>query len=608
MAVFLSVGFDFDLNLSIAKLVLKKRHELFSIDSALANHSDIGLANCDLVLFMLDSGKKEEWPGMMPLSLLPGMPDVIAAVREDDTAAAEFAIKSGCWDVLTLPCPIELIDTTIQRYLDHRRTVNESLPLSGIRRDNIIGNSPVLLRLLQRLAMVADTDSSVLLQGETGTGKELFAKAVHDNSRRAGKPLVVVDCTNLPATLAESLLFGHAKGSFTGAVESTEGLFKQADGGTIFLDEIGELDLNIQKSLLRVIQERRFRPLSAKKEISCDFRVIAATNRDLGEMVKQGGFRQDLYHRINTQTITLPPLRSRVEDIPALARHYCARFCKAQNLPEKEIAPETLEALKLYPWPGNIRELVNVMQAAVLKAAAAPRIYQQHLPEEIRLFLIRSRVTPQGLPQNGGARAAQAAGTPPFALDDAPEHLAGERQPWPFLPDSEARRSDVSAGTGLPARVPAHASAGASDNTSDGSPASAMAHTPIRASAHAPANAQVNSPAYSPANAQAHASAIAQADAPGGGEAGELKALHVPASLEEKIFDFASRYDIPTYKQARNEMLGKMEPYYLAALMRKARKDFNKAREISGLSRARLYELLKNNKITASEGEKHEQE
>ncbi|MDR1242323.1 MAG: sigma-54 dependent transcriptional regulator [Deltaproteobacteria bacterium] len=536
MAVFLSIDLSQDLLEGLASFAGENSHELLRADSWQEARTALGFYTCDLVFFPLESDNKGLWPMMPPLAQLPGQPAIIAVVRGQDAEAGAFAIQSGCWDVLNMPCEAPTLSSTIKSCLTDRKIL-ETQSSSSLKRENILGGSPALQRLLQQIGAIASSDSSVLILGETGTGKELFAKAIHANSPRAGKPMIVVDCTNLPATLAESLLFGHARGSFTGAVESSEGLFKQADGGTIFLDEIGELDINVQKSLLRVIQERRFRPLSAKKEISCDFRLIAATNQDLEAMVHAGRFRQDLYHRINTQTITLPPLRDRVEDIPVLFRHYVDIFTENQRLSAKGIAPETMEALKKYPWPGNVREMVNVADSAVLKSHSLNRIYPQHLPGDIRLFLIRANITAQDLLKTAQESSSEAE-----------------------LPSPEAEFSGFSGLTSSMRSASLFASSGES-----GEQPEADNHSMF--SGHSYTDTIFIRPERE----------------------GNLRGPQEP--------DFAPTSELPSFKQARAEFVSKLEACYLVELIRRCKGDFARAREISGLSRARLYELLKQNNL-----------
>ena len=222
-----------------------------------------------------------------------------------------------------------------------------------MKRDGIVGNSPAMEYCLQLVARAARGDFSVLVNGETGTGKELIARAIHQNSLRADKNFVVVDCAVLPETLVEGILFGHKKGAFTGALRERDGLIKQADGGTLFLDEVGELSPRNQKSFLRVLQEYRFRPLGGSREISSDLRIIAATNRDLEHLVKKGLFR------LQSFLISLPPLRERREDIGDLVMSHTVKFRRCGAIEIKGFSPEFLDALNAYDWPGNVRELFN---------------------------------------------------------------------------------------------------------------------------------------------------------------------------------------------------------------------------------------------------------
>ena len=233
---------------------------------------------------------------------------------------------------------------------------------------------------LELLVQAVGGDGNVLITGETGTGKELFAKAIHSHSPRAHKNFVVVDCGALPETLIESTLLGFEKGTFTGAERSQEGLIKQADGGTLFLDEVGELPLALQKAFLRVLQERRFRPLGAKQEVTSDFRLIAATNRDLEDMVGKDLFREDLLYRLRTLAIDIPPLRLRPEDVTELFFYYLPRLSKKAGMETKGFSPEFLEMLHRYPWPGNVRELIGALEAAIHSTGPSHILYPAHLP------------------------------------------------------------------------------------------------------------------------------------------------------------------------------------------------------------------------------------
>lgn len=234
--------------------------------------------------------------------------------------------------------------------------------------------------------------SNVLITGETGTGKELFAWAIHKNSPRTNKNFVVVDCTAFPETLVESMLFGHEKGSFTGAVEARDGLIKQAGGGTLFLDEVGELPLCIQKKFLRVLQDHRFRPIGSQKEIESNFRLIAATNRDLVAMTQSESFREDLLFRLKSFHLDLPPLRERTQDIKELAMYHIAKLCEDYGKEIKGFSPEFFETLVAYDWPGNVRELINTMQNTLDLAIDAPILFPKHLPTHLRIQVARASV------------------------------------------------------------------------------------------------------------------------------------------------------------------------------------------------------------------------
>src|ERR1700733_10982901 len=230
----------------------------------------------------------------------------------------------------------------------------------------IIGNSPLLKSVLEQLELVAPTDSTVLIQGETGTGKELIARAIHRVSPRRNAPFVTLNCAAIPATLLESELFGHERGAFTGAVNQRIGRFEMADGGTLFLDEIGEIALDLQVKLLRVLQEQEFDRLGSTHTTRVNVRVVAATNRDLVQMIEAKEFRADLYYRLSVFPVSLPPLRNRPEDIPALALHFMTRCAARMNKVVDSIAAETMEAMLAYDWPGNIRELQNFMERGVI--------------------------------------------------------------------------------------------------------------------------------------------------------------------------------------------------------------------------------------------------
>ena len=317
-------------------------------------------------------------------------PEVIILTGGGTPDGAELAIGSGAWDYIQKPFSLSTIKLHLMRALQYREERRTKKPARTLKIDAIIGNGPRMKIAHDQLSEAISTDVNVLITGETGTGKELFAKAIHDNSSRAKESFVVVDCAALQGTLIESILFGHEKGAFTGAVQSREGLIKQADGGTLFLDEIAELPLSLQKVFLRVLQERRFRPVGGQKEVESDFRLITATNHELESMVHSGAFREDLLYRLRAHTLVLPPLRDHREDIFPIAVYHVEKICKRSGLEPKTFSPDFIEALLSYHWPGNVRELVNAIERAVAAASSASTLFRKHLPREIRVDLVRA--------------------------------------------------------------------------------------------------------------------------------------------------------------------------------------------------------------------------
>lgn len=320
----------------------------------------------------------------------PSAPEVIILTAYADPDGAEQAIKGHAWDYIKKPASSESLFQTLSRALQYRQQKETSQPQPEVIHHDIIGQSPKIQACLDLLGRAAASRTNILITGETGTGKELFSRAIHANSERADGNFVVVDCGSLPETLMESLLFGHTKGAFTGADRAEEGLVKHADGGTLFFDEIGELTLSAQRSLLRVLQERRFHPIGATQEVESDFRLVAATNRDLEEMVRTGQFREDLLFRLRSVTIELPPLRERTGDIPLLAEHYMQKLCDAHQMPVKTFSPDFLQELEAYSWSGNIRELFSALEWVMAHALYDPLLFPKHLPPQIRVQVARS--------------------------------------------------------------------------------------------------------------------------------------------------------------------------------------------------------------------------
>jgi len=321
---------------------------------------------------------------------IPSAPEVIIFTGEGDPDGAELAIKSGAWDYIEKPPSLEQMTLPLIRALQYRDEKRKREPKTVLKREGIIGASSLMERCLDLVARAANSASNVLITGETGTGKELFARAIHQNSPRSHKNFVVVDCAALPTSLVESILFGNVKGAFTGADKAKEGLVKQADEGTLFLDEVGELPFAVQKSFLRVIQERQILPVGGKREIKADFRLIAATNRNLDEMVINDQFRKDLLFRIHTHKIELPPLRARTSDIKELVIYYTTKLCENYGTETKGFSPEFMEALMTYEWPGNVRELFNTLEDVLSIARYEPTLFPYHLPVYIRAKVART--------------------------------------------------------------------------------------------------------------------------------------------------------------------------------------------------------------------------
>lgn len=332
-------------------------------------------------------------PGMSGIDLLgrikadsPDTPFILITAFATVDDAVE-AMKLGADDYLLKPLKEEELKIGVRRALEHQQLVDENRYLRELagdtfRFENIIAQSRKMRSVLETAAQVARRDSTVLLGGESGTGKELLAKAIHQNSLRADKPFVAVNCGALPESLAESELFGHRKGSFTGAIADRAGKFETANGGTIFLDEIGELTPPLQVKLLRVLQEREIDKIGNPHPLKVNVRIIAATNRNLKNLVEDGQFREDLYYRLSVVMIDLPSLRERRDDIPLLARHFLKCLAKQYEMPVLSITDEAMDKIGRYDWPGNVRELQNVMERiAVL--AKEERIGLVDLPPEI---------------------------------------------------------------------------------------------------------------------------------------------------------------------------------------------------------------------------------
>jgi len=312
---------------------------------------------------------------------------VMTAFASVDTAIE--ALKSGAVDYVTKPFKIDEIKIAIRKFLDKKRLEQENVSLKEqiIKEtsfDSFLGQNPLVVKMKEMAAKVAETRSTILIRGESGTGKDLVAQAIHNHSRRLGGPFIALNCAALPETLLESELFGHTRGSFTGAIKDKEGLFKAADGGTLFLDEIAETSPAIQVKLLRALEGKTVTPIGATKPVPVDVRLLAATNADIEQMVKASRFRADLYYRLNVITIFLPALRDRLDDLPELAEHFLKVSCSRLKLPEKKLNAAAMNLLRKYRWPGNVRELQNVLERAALLSKSTtlePKDFPEKLSE-----------------------------------------------------------------------------------------------------------------------------------------------------------------------------------------------------------------------------------
>ena len=365
-------------------IVDDEKHTREGLQQALQEHYDVSVAaSADEGFNLMDATEFEviitdlRMPGKSGLKVidkalaLPNKPAVIMMTAYGSIDSAVEAMKRGAVDFLTKPVQIERLEILIQRALKTKtlevevKQLHERLD-EKFNVEGIVGHSPKLAEVIERVKLVAPSKATILIEGETGTGKELIAQAIHQASPRARAPFVAVHCAALPPALLESELFGHERGSFTGATEKREGRFETADGGTIFLDEIGEIGPEIQVKLLRFIETKSFERIGSSKTMTVDVRLVAATNRSLEQLVKEGKFREDLFFRLNVVRIMMPPLRERTEDIPVLLEHFIKVYSKENGYEAITLEPGALRYLLTYPWPGNIRELRNFAENAVV--------------------------------------------------------------------------------------------------------------------------------------------------------------------------------------------------------------------------------------------------
>ncbi|MCJ7664432.1 MAG: sigma-54 dependent transcriptional regulator [Desulfobacterales bacterium] len=379
---------DDPVTVNLLKEVLSK--EGYDVATALSGEEAIACGTDTLFDIVITDVRMGDKDGMEVLrsfkkSALETTVIMITAFGSIETAIE--AIRQGAFDYISKPFKLDEIKFTIRRALEQRRLLRENRfyrqeLLDKYQFKNVIGRTPQMFEVYKTIAKVADTKATVLLYGERGTGKELIARSIHYNSYRNERPFIPVDCASLVEALMESELFGHVRGAFTGALSTKSGLFEEADGGTVFLDEVSNLSLSMQTKLLRFLQEYEIKRVGGMDSIKVDVRVVVATNQLLEPLVKNGSFREDLFDRLNVVSIALPPLRERKEDIPLLAAHFLQRFSEENHKNISHISPEALEVLTRYSWPGNVRELEHTIERAVI-LSIHPIILPEDLPQKI---------------------------------------------------------------------------------------------------------------------------------------------------------------------------------------------------------------------------------
>src|SRR5499433_2945535 len=389
---------------------LEEKYRVLQADSRrqalqLLETEPIDVVLCDLRMPPVESDITEGLAILEFAHKLNPLLPVIVITGDEDRETAIKVVQRGAYDLFHKPFNVDEVEIIVRRAAESYRIKQDNLNLrselsKGGWQEGIVGSSPALRRIIDQARAVAETSATVLITGESGTGKEMLAQFIHNISPRARASFVACNIAALPESLVESELFGHEKGAFTGANTRRQGRFELADGGTLFLDEIGELSPAMQVKLLRVLQERQFERLGGKQPIAVDIRVIAATNRDLEQMVEANQFRQDLYYRLNVVNLELPPLRERPDDIPILATHFAAKAAAKHNRATPTFTPASVNSLLAYRWPGNIRELENVIERAVV-ITDAPVLDESLLPEKVvsQANSVQNMPAPRAVPQ-----------------------------------------------------------------------------------------------------------------------------------------------------------------------------------------------------------------
>jgi two-component system nitrogen regulation response regulator NtrX len=383
-ATILIVDDESGIRQSLGALLRDEGYEIEAVASGEECLEQIGRRNFDLILLDVWLKKMDGLETLERIQELETAPMAVMISGHGNIETAVRATKLGAFDFIEKPLSLEKIVLVVRNALEYVRLESENRRLRAEleEKHQILGNSVPMKALRQQIALTAPTNGRVLIYGESGTGKELVARALHASSLREAMPFVEVNCAAIPEELIESEMFGHRKGSFTGASEDKIGKFQKADGGTLFLDEVGDMSLKTQSKVLRVLEEQRVEPLGSNTPVTVDVRVVAATNKKLEEEIARNVFREDLFYRLNVIPFYVPALRDRIEDIPILAAHFLRAFCEEYGKKQKEFSAPSIDVLLSYPWPGNVRELKNLVERLVI-ICPSPRIEPHHLPPEV---------------------------------------------------------------------------------------------------------------------------------------------------------------------------------------------------------------------------------
>jgi DNA-binding NtrC family response regulator len=374
--------------LDLLSVVFKK--EGYTVETALSAKTAFELIDKEELDLVLSDIKLPQTSGMKILQYVkdkhPEIPVIMITAYGTIKEAVE-ALKMGAMDYVVKPFNMDELKIIVAQGLESRRIQQENVLLKKELEEkygmgNMVGKSKIMLEVYNLIEKIAGTDSTVLVSGESGTGKEIAARAIHFHSRRRERPFVSINCGALPENLLESELFGHMKGSFTGAIANKKGMFEMAEKGTLFLDEVGEMSPWTQVKLLRTLQDKKIRRVGGTEEIPVDVRIIGATNQDLKKRIEEGKFREDLFYRLNVISLDIPPLRKRKEDVPALVNHFLSKYCEKMDRKLKRIAPRVMKIFESYPWPGNVRELENTIER-IVAIEERETITESSLPEEL---------------------------------------------------------------------------------------------------------------------------------------------------------------------------------------------------------------------------------